>query len=175
LPRVNDVRRFGPPQLRNQAKTVVLGTTARAESVGNLRRSREARRDFSRWPVGQPVVNPMRLCVPSQNGLLAEWPQRHSHTFSVTKRVPSAAWNSIVPSTISGPLWIGLIFTGPLGWAVADAGAFGQAPSSAKPLRVWLPSQNGLLADAPQRHSATRVYSTRVAWSPPGTVMRPRR
>jgi hypothetical protein len=33
------------------------------------------------------------------------------------------------------------------------------------PILRWLPSQNGLLADAPHRHSATRVSCLTSVWS----------
>src|SRR5215469_10085987 len=58
-------------------------------------------------------VNPTTLWVPSQKGLLAEWPQRQSEIFvrpASPKGFPPGSTISKSPSTRSGPLCEGVIF-----------------------------------------------------------------
>ena len=45
---------------------------------------------------------------------------------------------------------------------------------SVNPMEAWLASQNGLLADAPQRQSVTRLRTSYVSLSADITVMPPR-
>ena len=60
----------------------------------------------------------------------------------------------------SGPFNVGVIVN--CAATPTPAGAFGRGsvPSCAKPVFLWLPSQNGLFFEVPQRHSAMRVSVT---------------
>jgi hypothetical protein len=52
------------------------------------------------------AMNPTRLCDASQNGLLCEWPQRHSATAvpsGSSNSLPSASTIVIGPTTLYGP------------------------------------------------------------------------
>ena len=59
--------------------------------------------------------NPHRLCVPSQNGWLADWPQRQSATTGLSglmlNAFPSESVKENGPSTRNGPLGRMWIFT----------------------------------------------------------------
>src|SRR4051812_40135700 len=59
-------------------------------------------------------TNPTFLWLPSQNGLLAEWPQRHRKTFVVRSTVwPVPVTISTLPSSLSGPFVVGIARSGP--------------------------------------------------------------
>src|SRR5439155_26452588 len=64
--------------------------------------------------------NPTRLCEPSQNGLVAELPQRHSFTTAagepsfwggIGRSLPSGPTTRTGPATTSGPFALGVIMT----------------------------------------------------------------
>jgi hypothetical protein len=52
----------------------------------------------------------------------------------------------------------------PVAFWLAGA-AIATVTAASNPTLRWLPSQNGLFADAPHRHSATRVSSLTGVWS----------
>ena len=100
---------------------------------------------------------PMRECVPSQNGFVALPPQRQSRacvTHATTRPVPLVI--SRLPRTCSGPSSSGSIASGPLRAASDCTSPVAGSPLAAN-LTSWCePSQNGLLFEAPQRHSVAR-------------------
>src|SRR5213078_1266529 len=106
---------------------------------------------------GQGARKPFVLCVPSQNGLFAELPQRQSAAL-VQRRIvrPVPLTISRLPAISSGPSLAGVIVTAPLRLASGVDSEVGGSPVAANPSAAWLPSQNGLLADRPQRHSVAR-------------------
>ncbi len=100
----------------------------------------------------------MSRCVPSQNGLLLEAPQRHRAPVAPSIATSSAARSMYRPSRTSGPFSRRRIVRAA---AVASSGTrtldVPSFPASSNPTSACRPSQNGLLLDAPQRHRATRV------------------
>jgi len=60
------------------------------------------------------------------------------------------------PLTLSGPSVVGTTFTSPLRTASGCDSRVAGSPVAAKPAFAWLPSQYGLLDDAPHRHRAAR-------------------
>ena len=72
------------------------------------------------------VGKPNDLWVPSQKGLLAEWPQRQSEIFvrpASPKGFPPGSTISKSPSTRSGPLWEGVIFVAAMAASVRNSRA----------------------------------------------------
>src|SRR6266853_150580 len=83
--------------------------------------------------------NPTRLCEPSQNGLVAELPQRHNFTSGagdpslrggIGRSLPSGPTTRTGPSTKSGPFILGVIMTSVMGtsWGKYDIAAMRQDP-----------------------------------------------
>src|ERR1041384_665888 len=69
-----------------------------------------ARRVFRDYAQG--AWKPIFLCVPSQNGFCAEWPQRQNQVFSTRSTLrPVPDSTSSLPVTISGPLTTGCTST----------------------------------------------------------------
>src|SRR5205807_10087447 len=89
------------------------GRPRRPKSASNIIRPAQ--------PVGAgESVNPIRLCVPSQNGFVAEPPQRHSTTTcagepsfrgGIGSGLPSGPSTRIAPATTRGPFGLGVIVT----------------------------------------------------------------
>src|SRR4030095_747137 len=124
------------------------------------------------------ATNPIFSCVPSQKGLLPEWPQRHNHVSSRALARPSAPSTVNGPLHSSGPLGIGVIVTVPT-FDVARTASAGSVPGWRKPIFLCVPSQNGLLLDAPHRHrnawlsrrvpSGVAMTTTKSPWKTLGT------
>jgi len=68
-----------------------------------------------------------------------------------------AGHDSTGPATRKGPLAVGVMLTGPLRVASAALSFTATSPLAANPAVAWLPSQNGLLFEAPHRQSVARV------------------
>lgn len=101
----------------------------------------------------QPL-NPFFRRVPSQNGLFADPPQRHSKalcTRTTTRAVPAVI--SRLPRTLSGPSVCGSMASGPSHTASMSAWPVGGSPEASKCTSWCDPSQNGLFFEAAQRHA----------------------
>src|SRR5882757_5885408 len=93
-------------------------------------------------------TNPTFLCVLSQNGLLAEWPQRQRKVRCARSTVwPVPVTISTLPSSLSGPLVVGVTASGPFLASSAGVSFSAGSPVAVKPDLLWLPSQNGLFSD----------------------------
>lgn len=98
----------------------------------------------------------MAECVPSQNGLERLPPQRQSRadaSRATTRPVPVMI--STLPRTCNGPSIVGRMSSGPSRDGNGSVLPLAGSPLATKPL-TWLPSQNGLVFDAPQRQSVQR-------------------
>src|SRR6266702_3661622 len=97
------------------------------------------------------------LCVPSQNGLFDEAPQRQRKVSVVRVTVrPVPLTTSSAPLIMSGPLRNGLMESVPLRAASALDSCVAGSPVAENAAAAWLPSHNGLRFDAPQRHRVAR-------------------
>src|SRR5262245_49002028 len=98
------------------------------------------------------------LWEPSQNGLFPDRPQRQSHERGPHSSVadPSAAVSEKLPSIVYGPSVPTETRSTPDCNGAPDSASV-TIPLSSNPMRSWLLSQKGLLREAPQRQSATRV------------------
>src|SRR5882672_10750126 len=103
-------------------------------------------------------MKPNFLCVPSQNGLFDEPPQRHSQVCCVRSTVrPVPLQISRLPLTSSGPFFVGVIESGPSRLASCEgASVVAGSPLALNPAATWLLSHQGLFFEAPQRHSVAR-------------------
>jgi hypothetical protein len=100
--------------------------------------------------------------VPSQKGLVALPPQRHSRACETRQTMrPVPLSTSMAPRSCSGPLGSGSMSMRPsrrsgrsVGWPSRPVSG---SPVASKWMSWWLPSQKGLFLLAPQRHSVARV------------------
>ena len=91
----------------------------------------------------QGAVKPAALCAPSQNGLLAEWPQRQSAAFVPCHCVVASAERTVrLPVTRLGPSGLGWTSSGPPTSIGVPAEA--TAPASWNPAVAWLTVAEGL-------------------------------
>src|SRR5262249_8879555 len=105
-------------------------------------------------PVTTYPLNPIFLCVPSQNGLFFEPPQRQSHVCVPRQRSsPLPATSVRFPMTLSGPSFSGLISSLPPS-TVKPSPSSPTAPESLNSAASWLLSQKGFRCDRPHRQSA---------------------
>src|ERR1700722_3844839 len=97
--------------------------------------------------------------LPSQYGLFAEAPQRHSAVSTVLAIVCFCPFCRVSgPLASSGPFAIGTKTTGPDGPGSPRFSAGAKSPASDQPEVLWLPSQKGFLADAPHRQKDARGW-----------------
>ena len=85
---------------------------------------------------------PMRACEPSQNGLFAEPPHRHSRVDRVRSTVrPVPEQISTLPLNSRGPSGMGSIVSGPPRSASGSDAIVAGSPLAANPAFAWLLSQ----------------------------------
>jgi hypothetical protein len=106
----------------------------------------------------QPT-KPIFLCVPSQNGFVAEPPQRHRTMSRFSRIWPPAPDTFDGPAHFRGPFGLGVITSrpAPTGWLGSQSS--GSTPASRKPACLCVPSQYGLFDERPQRQSTTLASS----------------
>src|SRR5689334_20389864 len=160
------------PRKRGFGLAVIWAAVQAKGSVPALSRYAVADKDGRDGPGTESLISPLvgeigsfgayptiptRLWLPSQNGLLAEWPQRQRKTLVVRATVwPVPVTISALPSTLSGPLTVGVTLSGPSRTSRTCASFNGGSPVAEKPALIWLLSQNGLFCDKPQRQSVAR-------------------
>src|SRR5882672_1338772 len=102
-------------------------------------------------------MKPILACVPSQNGLFDEPPQRHSQACCVRSTVrPVPLQISRLPVTSSGPFLAGVTASVPFLRASGSEAWVAGSPLALNPAATWLASHQGLFLEAPQRHSVAR-------------------
>ena len=131
----------------------IVDAHVREGPTGNPRRERVAiHRDVGQFR--HYALKPALSCEPSQKGFVREKPQRQSNVVSPAAVRPSAPITVSGPRHSRGPSSVGVIVTSP-GIDIPGGASTGSSPGSEKPIRVCVPSQNGLSRDRPQRHSTS--------------------
>src|SRR6266852_9689413 len=117
------------------------------ESYGLGARGGRSRACTSLW-------KPILLCVPSQKGLFAEWPQRHNESAvrpARPKALPCGSRISKSPSMRSGPLLVGVILVDGIGSSLLE---------KCWPQRTRAPTIDGVQRELKEAERASAVSPT---------------